>query len=242
MIRTTLNLAIIIFALLSLQSKNVFADHYPKPSQRMVPLVLDCRSPGMIALTFDDGPSDNFETVLGTLKNHDVKATFFLLGSKLEKQHHIDRALKAVEDGHQIENHSWDHEDFLKLSDAEIHTQVDNTNLILWETLGVTPRFFRPPHGRIDVPSAMPIWDLGYGVALWNLDPRDYDTAKSSQQVFQKIEDTLNNASPSEDSFVILLHDSTATSIEKLDDIILTIKSHGYSIVTLDECADSGAH
>ncbi len=239
--KSTFNLSIIIFILFS---ANVFADHYPKPTQRMVPLVLDCRSPGMVALTFDDGPSENFEAVLGTLKNHDIKATFFLLGHKLEKQYHIDRALKAIADGHQIENHSWDHEDFLKLSDTEIHTQVDSTNLILWETLSVTPRFFRPPHGRIDVPSAMPIWDLGYGVALWNLDPQDYKSSWSwgPQQVFQEIEDALNSASPTKDSFVILLHDASPTSIEKLDDIILTIKSHGYSLVTLDECADSGSH
>ena len=222
----------------------VFADHYPKPTQRMVPLVLECRTPGMVALTFDDGPSDNFETVLGTLKSHDVKATFFLLGNKLEKQFHIDRALVAVADGHQIENHSWDHKDFLTLNNAQVHNEVDQTNLILWETLGVTPRFFRPPHGRIDVPTAMPIWDLGYGVALWNLDPQDYKSAWNwgPQQVFDEIEGALNNASPATDSFVILLHDFSATSIEKLDDIIISVKNHGYSIVTLDECVDAGAH
>mgnify|MGYP000535883291 CR=1 FL=1 len=239
--RNFLNLTIIIC---TLWSTNVFADHYPKPTQRMVPLLLDCRSPGMVALTFDDGPSENFETVLGTLKNHDVKATFFLLGKKLADQNNINKALAAIKDGHQIENHSWDHKDFLKLSDSEIHTQVDDTNLILWESLGVTPRFFRPPHGRIDVPSAMPVWDLGYGVALWNLDPQDYKSSWSwgPQQVFNEIEDALQSASPTENSFVILLHDASPTSIEKLDDIILTIKSHGYSLVTLDECADSGAH
>lgn len=239
--RNLLNLTIIIC---TLWSTNVFADHYPKPTQRMVPLLLDCRSPGMVALTFDDGPSENFETVLGTLKNHDVKATFFLLGKKLAEQNNINKALAAIKDGHQIENHSWDHKDFLKLSDSEIHTQVDDTNLILWESLGVTPRFFRPPHGRIDVPSAMPVWDLGYGVALWNLDPQDYKSSWSwgPQQVFNEIEDALQSASPTENSFVILLHDASPTSIEKLDDIILTIKNHGYSLVTLDECADSAAH
>ncbi|MBV1922095.1 MAG: hypothetical protein KUG73_15560 [Pseudomonadales bacterium] len=90
----------------------------------------------------------------------------------------------------------------------------------------------------------MPVWDLGYGVALWNLDPKDYQSSWNwgPEQVFNKIEDALNNASPDKDSFVILLHDFSATSVEKLDEIILTIKDHGYSLVTLDECADSGAH
>ena len=230
----------LIMVLLLVLSSPLFAGHYTTSSKRMVPLALECRMPGMVALTFDDGPSDNYGTVLATLDNHDVTATFFVVGSKLENQKHIDSALDAVAAGHQIENHSWDHTNFLSLSISEITDQTDRTNQIMWDTLGVTPRFLRPPYGRIDIPTAMPIWDLNIGVALWNLDPRDYEL--SSQNVIQNINTALNSASSDNDSFIILLHDFSAASVDGLDDIILTIKNHGYTFVSLDECVDSGSH
>jgi len=237
-----------LFALLSpvllLTPLTVSAHHYPSPERKMVPLVQACQTPGMVALTFDDGPSDNFDLVLNTLDSHDTKATFFLVGKKLEQQHHVDRALQAIQDGHQIENHSWEHPDFLTLSNEEIKEQVILTNEILWEKLGVIPRFVRPPHGRIDVPSAMPVWDQGYGIALWNLDPIDYRSTYiwGPTQVFNKIKDAFENASPTNDSFVILLHDFSETSATRLGDIITLIKQKGYSLVTLDECVLRSGH
>lgn len=221
------------------------AEHYPNPEQRMVPLILECRSPGMVALTFDDGPSENYAQIINTLDSHNVKATFFMLGSKLEKQHHIDEGLLAVSSGHQIENHGWDHSDFSTLSNKQISSQVDKTSEILWKTLGVIPRFVRPPYGRIDVPKAMPVWDMDYGIALWNLDSKDYRRTSFSwgpDKVLENIEDILGKSSPSEDSFVILLHDFSDTSIEELGNIIVTIKAHGYSVVNLDTCADRKTH
>lgn len=196
----------------------------------------------MVALTFDDGPSSKFDIVLTTLAKHNVKATFFLLGERLENSQKVELALKAVDAGHQIENHGWDHSDFMTLSDEQIVSQVNKTNQVLWDKLGVTSRFVRPPYGSIDVPKAMPIWDLGYGVALWNLDSQDYKSsfAWGAEQVLKRIEKALNTASPSTHSFNILLHDWSETSVKKLDDIIISVLGRGYSIVTLDECADSG--
>ncbi|MBL4608449.1 MAG: polysaccharide deacetylase family protein [Pseudomonadales bacterium] len=231
-----------VFSSVFLMASNAVAEQYPKPEQRMVPLALECRSPGVIALTFDDGPSANYPQIIDTFEYHNAKATFFMVGSKLEKQHHIDEAMLAVNAGHQIENHSWDHPDFTTISNAQITSQVDKTNEILWTTLGVVPRFVRPPYGRIDVPKAMPIWDMDYGIALWNIDSEDYRKTSllwGPGKVLDKINGILNTSSPSEDSFIILLHDASDTSIEKLGDILTTIKEHGYSIVTLDECVDN---
>ena len=220
----------------------VFAYDYPKPQQRMIPLALGCSAPGMVALTFDDGPSSNLDTVLNTLQNHDVVATFYFQGFKLTKPHHLELAQRTLDAGHQIENHSWDHPNFLTLSTDQIKQQVNDTNQIFWDALGVIPRFVRPPHGRIDVPKAMPIWELGYGISLWNLDPKDYVTSLfwGPDNVYGEIEKAFNNANPETDSFNILLHDSSPTSVTKLDDIILFIKSKGYQFVDLNECVDSG--
>jgi hypothetical protein len=91
----------------------------------------------------------------------------------------------------------------------------------------------------------MPVWDMDYGIALWNLDSQDYRRTSLSwgpAKVLENIKNILDKSSPSEDSFVILLHDFSDTSIEELGNIIATIKEHGYSIVNLDTCADSKAH
>lgn len=231
-----------ITTLACLLATSAFAYDYPKPEKRMVPLDLGCSAPGMVALTFDDGPSSNLPTVLEILDQHDTKATFYFLGAKLEMSHYLTMAEDTVAAGHQIENHSWDHPNFLNLSDEQIKKQVNDTNQILWDTLGVVPRFVRPPHGRIDVPKAMPIWALGYGVSLWNLDPKDYQSTLfwGPNQVYREIEKALDNGNPATDSFNVLLHDSSDTSVEKLGDIIVLVKSRGYRLVTLDECVDSG--
>lgn len=215
---------------------------FPDPDKTLVPLSMYCRQPGLVALTFDDGPSNNFPTVLSTLHDHNVKATFFLLGAKLTYATRIAQAKVAVELGHQIENHTWDHADLSRLSDAQIIEQVDATNYIIEQTLGVKTRFVRPPHGRLNVTQGIPIWDMGYGVATWNLDSKDYVTTPgwTPDRVYNEIADKIEASNPAKDSFIILMHDYSATAATRLSDIITTIQAKGYQLVTLNECADAG--
>lgn len=215
---------------------------YPDPAKPLVPLSMYCRQPGLVALTFDDGPSNNFPTVLSTLASYNTKATFFLIGAKLNYTTRIAQARAALEQGHQIENHSWDHKDFTKLTDAQLLDEVDFTNAIIWNTLGVKTRFVRPPNGRINVVQGIPIWDMGYGVSTWNLDSKDYVIASNwgPENVYQEVTGKINASDPAKDSFVILMHDSSETSITRLGDIISAIKAKGYKLVTLNECADAG--
>jgi peptidoglycan/xylan/chitin deacetylase (PgdA/CDA1 family) len=215
---------------------------FPDPAKPLVPLSMHCRQPGLVALTFDDGPTTNTTLVLQTLDTYDVKATFFILGAKLEFPTRVQQAQYAVSRGHQIENHSWDHPDFTTLTDAQLIDQIDRTNAIIWEQLGVKTRFVRPPKGRINVVQGIPIWDMGYGVSTWNLDPKDYiQTADwTADNVYQAVADTINASDPATDSYVILLHDASAASATRLGDMITTIQAKGYQLVTLNECADAG--
>lgn len=231
-----------VLALLALSPLAQAQSVYPDTDKPLVPLSMYCRQPGLVALTFDDGPSNNFPTVLSTLASHDVKATFFLLGNKLNYSTRIAQAQAAVMQGHQIENHSWDHPDFTKLTDAQLVQQVDSTNAIIWRTLGVKTRFVRPPQGRINVPQGIPVWDMGYGISTWNLDSKDYVVALgwTPDSVYKEVTGKINASDPAKDSFVILMHDSSATAVTRLGDIITAIKAKGYRLVTLNECADAG--
>ncbi|CBL46103.1 Predicted polysaccharide deacetylase [gamma proteobacterium HdN1] len=231
-----------LLAIASLASTANAQSVYPDSSKPMVPLSMYCREPGMVALTFDDGPSNNFPTVLATLASHDVKATFFLLGFKLAYASRVLQARAALNEGHQIENHSWDHTNFTRLTDAQLIEQVDSTNQIIWDTLGVKTRFVRPPNGSINVVQGIPIWDMGYGVATWNLDSKDYSQQPgwTADNVYDEVTSKINASNPEKDSFVVLMHDSSPAAVTRLGDIITAVKAKGYRLVTLNECADAG--
>jgi peptidoglycan/xylan/chitin deacetylase (PgdA/CDA1 family) len=211
---------------------------FPDPEKPLVPLSLYCRQPGLVALTFDDGPVNSTDIVLTTLDSLNVKATFFIVGARLEYPNRVAQAQHILASGHQIENHSWDHRTFTNLTDAELIDQVDRTNAIIWDKLGIKARFVRPPHGSIRVTQGIPIWDMGYGVSSWNLDPRDY--SNTADAVYQAVADAIDASDPTRDSFIILLHDSSPASTTRLGDMITLIQTKGYQLVTLDECADAG--
>lgn len=233
---------ILLLAVLSLCSTQAVSYDYPRPVERLRPLVMDCYQPGLVALTFDDGPSNNFPYILDILKRNDTPATFFLLGKKLTEDHQVSRALQAVEDGHQIGNHGWDHTRFTSISVAQTLEQVNMTNQIIWDKLGVTVRFVRAPHGQIDVKRAMEVWDLEQGVASWNLDPQDYKTGLlwPPQRVLDQVKSALEGASPTTDSFIIDLHDFSDNTTAVLEEMIQVIKNAGFSLVSLNECVDKG--
>ena len=231
--------AVIILVVLFGVTK-AYGGSYPKPDYRMAPLFMTCYQPGMVALTFDDGPSANFPRILDILSAHNVTASFFLLGKKLTYDYHVARAATALAAGHHIENHGWDHTNFMNLTVSQVAEQVDNTNQIIWDRLGVVPRFVRPPHGKIDAKRAIGVWDLDQGIASWNLDPQDYRTDWTSQQVLDIVRVAIEAGSPENDSFIIDLHDGSNIMVEVLDEMIQLIKANNYAIVSLHECIDRG--
>ncbi|MDX1693913.1 MAG: polysaccharide deacetylase family protein [Ketobacteraceae bacterium] len=219
---------------------NAYSAGYPKPDYRLAPLFMTCYQPGMVALTFDDGPSANFPQILDILAANQVTASFFILGKKLTYDYHVARAVQAVQAGHYIENHGWDHTNFMNLTVSQVIEQVDNTNQIIWDKLGVVPRFVRAPHGAIDAKRAIGIWDLDQGIASWNLDPLDYRSNWTSEQVLGMVRSAIEAGSPETDSFIIDLHDASNIMVEVLDEMIKLIKSNQYAIVSLHECIDRG--
>ena len=102
-------------------------------------------SMGLIALTFDDGPSEITPQLLDVLKRKNVKATFFLQGDHVVA--HPDLVRRIHNEGHVIGNHSWSHRSFDGLSDAEALSEITRTNEAIRKITGVTPELFRYPKG-----------------------------------------------------------------------------------------------
>jgi peptidoglycan/xylan/chitin deacetylase (PgdA/CDA1 family) len=162
-----------------------------------------------VYLTFDDGPIPNVtEFVLNTLKNFQIKATFFCIGDNIKK--HPEIFQRAKSEGHAIGNHTFNH---LKgwATDDEIY--IDN----FWKCQELTEtNLFRPPYGRIkksQINKLVDGWRLKveYGldtenhqlqIVMWDVLSGDFDTGISAEQCYQNVITNVRNGS------IIVFHDS----------------------------------
>lgn len=119
-----------------------------------------------IHLTFDDGPHpDSTPEILKMLAELDVHATFFVLGSNVERYPHLVEM--AAQAGHTIANHSYSHPFLPMLSRRRMQFEVDETNNLIEAITGVKPRLFRPPYGLIDKRGADIITERHMSVVYW---------------------------------------------------------------------------
>ena len=129
-------------------------------------------SGGHVALTFDDGPRPETHAILDALRNHGLKATFFLIGANV--QAYPDIARRIVREGHQVGNHTWDHQDLAPMTPEQIDWQFRATNNIISIVTGTTPRFARPPFGSTTATVRQGMADNNLVEVIWSQDSRDW--------------------------------------------------------------------
>lgn len=159
------------------------------------------RSEKIVYLTFDDGPIPNVTTfVLNTLKNYNIKATFFCIGDNISKHPEVFEQIKK--DGHAIGNHTFNHLNGWQTDDK---TYVDN--FLKCQQLTQT-HLFRPPYGRIkksqvrSLKSKVESLELGLKIIMWDVLSGDFDTNLSPEKCLQNV---INNT---ENGSIIVFHDS----------------------------------
>lgn len=181
------------------------------------------KSDKLVAFTFDDGPSYNTIKIVNTLVKYDSKATFFLVGNKIEKYAKTMDVL--VKNGMDIGNHTYSHKELTKLSDKEILKEIDLTNEVIYNKTGIKPMFLRPSYGamnkRIKKLSTMPI-------IVWNIDTLDWKYHNSN-----KIKDKILKYVS--DGDIILMHDTYVATLNAVEMVIPELKKQGYKIVSVSE-------
>jgi len=183
-----------------------------------------------IAITFDDGPHNQHTTqLLDALKAKGVPATFFVMGSSVGSNAEIIKRMH--DEGHLIGNHSFNHENFSRLSIAEIKKNLEDTNRRIHEITGVNPTVLRPPFGFYNQSVLSAAKDLDMSVVLWSIDPKDWQFMNAKYILDVVMEHA-------KDGSVILLHDIYETTVEAAIMIIDTLHSKGYTFVTVDELFD----
>lgn len=178
----------------------------------------------LIAITFDDGPHETLTPrLLDILKKEDVKATFFVLGSRAK--YHPDILKRAADEGHQIGSHTYNHKELPKLSEHERLKEIKDTADLIEQTIGKRPSAMRPPYGSI---SDSVKKDAGALLILWSIDPEDWKY-RDADTVYHNV------TGPVRDGDIILLHDIHKTSVDATEKIIPKLKEEGYIFVTVNQ-------
>lgn len=152
-----------------------------------------------VALTFDDGPSPGVtDRVLTELQKRHLRATFFLIGAKVDASPQLAR--RIVDEGHDVANHTYTHPRLSGLSDSAVEQQLSRAQDAILRATGVTPVWFRPPYGAFRREQGALAAKLGLGVAYWSVDPKDW-SQPGSATITQRV------LSASQAGSIILLHD-----------------------------------
>ncbi len=186
----------------------------------------------VIYLTFDAGfENGNTEPILDALKKHNAKGTFFVVGHYLETAPELIK--RMVEEGHTVGNHTYSHPDMSKISDKESFAKEmqDVENLYKEITGEEMVRFYRPPQGKYSTSNMQMAKELGYHTFFWSLAYVDWyqDKQPSHEEAFDKL---LNRIHP---GAIVLLHNTSQTNGEIMDELLTKWEEMGYRFGTLDE-------
>jgi len=206
-------------------------------------LVKQCTQPKTLALSFDDGPTDHTHKVLGVLKAHDARATFFL-GGVFNKHGQLDKdwvpiVRRMVTEGHQIGSHTWSHPVLDNLKSAQRKDEMHKNERAIANIIGKIPTFMRPPKIICNNDCRKDMKDLGYHVVNWEIDSEDWKVPlKSGKDILEKfLIPAMDRAGPDGNMFTIQ-HD-TRSETAKIVDALLTHmheKNDGWAAVPLVEC------
>ncbi|MBK5720100.1 polysaccharide deacetylase family protein [Dysgonomonas sp. Marseille-P4677] len=183
-----------------------------------------------IAITFDDGP-DRVQTpkVLDILKEYNITACFFCIGSKIENNEDI--LLRIKEEGHLIGNHTFNHFfSFPLCSYRQMEKELRDCERKIEEVIGEKTILFRPPFGITNPTIAKVIRAMGYITIGWNI--RSLDTCRKEKTILKRIKRGLKPGS------VILLHDPLPSSERLLRKILELVKENNYTIERIDKLFD----
>lgn len=183
-------------------------------------------------LTFDCGyENGNTEPILDALKKHNAPATFFVVGHFLETEPELVK--RMVEEGHAVGNHTYHHPDMASISDMEsFGNEVNDVAQLFREITGkeLSP-YYRPPQGKCNVRNLEMAEELGYYTIFWSLAYVDWnqDNQPSHEEAFDKLTTRVHPGA------VVLLHNTSSTNGEILDELLTKWEEMGYSFRPLSE-------
>jgi peptidoglycan/xylan/chitin deacetylase (PgdA/CDA1 family) len=183
----------------------------------------------LVALTFDDGPTDaETAKLLATLRSEDVKATFYLIGVEMERHPRAADAIAAA--GHEIGNHSYSHNSLMFMSWSSLSHEIEKTDSLIRGHGYEGPITIRPPYGH-------KLFELPTYAAMHHRELVMWDFVLGNQPNVT-IEKILNDARQVRPGSIIIMHAMYAhnkTTLDSVAPLVKQLKSQGYQFVTVSE-------
>lgn len=186
----------------------------------------------VIYLTFDCGYENGYtEPILDVLKKHNAPAAFFVVGNMIESAPEIIH--RMAEEGHIVGNHTFHHPDMSSIADpAAFRQELDTLSALYQETVGEEmPLFYRPPQGKYSTENLKQAHELGYRTVFWSLAYVDWyvNDQPTAEEAYAKLLPRIH------DGAIVLLHSTSRTNAEILDDLLTRWESMGYTFASLEE-------
>ena len=197
--------------------------------ERELPIYCVDTAEKKIALSFDAAwGNEDTEKILEILKNHNVRATFFMTGGWVDS--YPEDVKKIVDAGHDLGNHSEHHKNMSELSLKDCKAEIQSVHDKVKKLTGVEMKLFRPPYGDYDNEVIQAVRELGYYPIQWSVDSLDWKNygVDSVIQTVTQHKDLGPGA-------IILCHNGVKYTAEALDKLIEELEGQGYQIVPISE-------
>ncbi len=181
----------------------------------------------LVALTYDDGPSKNTDTILDVLKQYNAKATFFVVGQQAE--YYTDELKREVNEGMEVGSHTYEHMTLKYHTTAEIQETLNHNDQVIQKLAGFTPVIMRPTGGGVDENVATSVTKP---MIEWDVDTEDWKT-KDSANTIKVAEEHVQDGS------IILMHDLYEATAEAAKTLVPDLQKMGYKLVTVSELAEA---
>lgn len=181
-----------------------------------------------IAMTFDDGPHPkNTPRLLDMLRQRNIKATFYVIGSSVDSYPEIVR--RIVAEGHEIGNHTYNHPNLTKLSNTMVRQEIDKTRDSIIRAAGVKPRTMRPPYGALLTSQREMLHsEYGYPTILWDVDPLDWKRPGTAVVQSRILSGTKSGS-------IVLAHDLHSTTVDAMPATFDGLLAKGFRFVTVSQ-------
>ncbi|KMY55769.1 polysaccharide deacetylase [Bacillus sp. FJAT-27231] len=181
-----------------------------------------------VALTFDDGPTKNVDTILPLLEQYNAKATFFLIGNEIEKNQ--KEAKQIVNAGHQIGNHTYSHKRMVFKSPSFIKNEIEKTDQLIRKAGYKDNISVRPPNGKKLVGLPFYLYKHNKDTITWSLEPDTYYTSAADKVSYVK-----DNVKPGSIILIHPMYDHSGEELKAIEGILQSLSNEGYKFVTVNQ-------
>lgn len=188
----------------------------------------DYKDQKIVALTFDDGPGPYTARLLDEMKKRNVRATFFVLGTRVDSYPQLIK--RMADEGHVVGNHSNSHRMLHKMTLAQVHNEMGKCAEKIEKILGHKPEVMRCPGGNCSDTVKQYAKEAGIPILYWSVDTRDWESRN-----VQSILNVSFGKNGIKDGSIVLMHDIYSTTVDAAIQMMDRLIAEGYVFVTIPE-------